>query len=562
MTTPGPEPTELERQVSALADEIIEEGKTGYNWSRVDELLQAELGLTGISRCKRASGSGRAANVLTESNDKDIALYLVFAQAPYTIDQFKRVARDRMARFPNVRAVAIADRVAGTWRIRSYLERQGAEGAPGRPELTRCFPLLGAPRAMEDLPPLAYSTAPEQPPDVVSFEESDFDDRVKAFQQSVPREGALLKAFETAVQRQALRVSRSVAADLLACCLSGQLVFFAGPSGSGKSRLARCLAHFFAPEGNRYVLESRRQLLGPEDIAGYYSNIAERFALGSDTVGLVELHEAVMSRHSSTQVPFVVIEEANLSPIEGYLAPIVHGLGAPSSHLVRWRLHTWPTPIEDQELRLSIPPTAFLGPFPRFLATINVDASALAPARKVVSRGLVVLMEPEEIDRPSFVSGIFDDSPEAKETPDGAGWIGDPVTATRALERAEVERLVGQYLRFSRGSGGDNPPPPSYRDLERATNFMSNYVALLSGSPEGYDVQLVRQAAVENAFLHIALPLLSPAEFRETVKHLAERDSLTEDPPGGLLKPRIARLNRAMKTSSFSDVVDFWTALS
>ena len=562
MATPVPEPTELERKISIIAEQVIYVGKTGYNWSKVDNLLKTELGLEGDSRCKRANGSGRGANVLTESNDKDIKLYLIFVQAPYTIAQFKATVPDRMARFPNVRAVAVAENIAGTWRVSSWLERERENIATALPELRNCFPLLHKSGAIEYLPALADSDEPVQHTSVISIEESDFGDRVEELQQRVPPNWSLLEDFEAAVERQALSVSRSVAADLLACCLSGQLVLFAGPSGAGKSRLARCAAEFFTPEANRYVLESRRQLLGPEDVAGYYSNISERYALGSDTVGLIELHEAVMNPASAPQVPFVIIEEANLSPIEGYLAPIVHGLGAPSSPVVPWHLHVGPTPLTADELSLSIPPTAFLGPFPRFLATINVDASALAPARKVVSRGLVVLLEPEVVHRPSFVRGVIEGGTGAGTVTRGAEWIGDPAGTTRASEPAEVEEQVGQYVQFLQDSVRGDPPVASYRDLERATYYMSNFVALLSGHSEDYDVDLVRRVAAENAFMHIALPSLGAADFRRTVEHLATSTSLTEATPGGLLKPRIARLQTAMDVSMFSDLIDFWTALS
>lgn len=560
MATLNSEPTPLEIQIGDLADQIIAAGKTGYNWSSVDKLLVSELGLLGQSRCKRANSSGRAANVLTESNDKDITLYVIFVQSPYTIEQFKRVARDRMARFPNVRAVAIADQVDGTWRVKSYLERHGESVSSELPRLNECFPLLAEHEAIEWLP--AYGDSEEVSTATVSIEESDFGDKVEALSPQAPPRFTLLEKFEAAIENQALRVSRSVAVDLLACCLSGQLILLAGPSGTGKSRLARCAADFFAPEESRYVLESRRQLLGPEDVAGYFSNISGRYAVGSDTIGLIGLHEAVMSAAGVPQVPFVTVEEANLSPIEGYLAPVIHGLGAPSASGVAWQLHSAPIPMEDGLLSIAIPPRAFIGPYPRFLATINVDASALAPARKVVSRSLVVLLEPEIVDSASFVADIYANGTGAAGSPDGAGWIGDPAVTTQASEPDVTKRQVEQYLQFVSDATSDIHLVPSHRDLIRAAYYMSNYAALLSDCPEDYDQELVEQAGAENAFLHIALPLLGPGEFARVVQSLAANGSLTDVDPGGLLKPRIARLQQAIDASLFSEAVDSWMALS
>jgi hypothetical protein len=65
------EPTQFELNVSERADAIVAAGKTGYAWNPVDELLKQELDVSS-TRCKQANNSGRAANVLTESNDKDV----------------------------------------------------------------------------------------------------------------------------------------------------------------------------------------------------------------------------------------------------------------------------------------------------------------------------------------------------------------------------------------------------------------------------------------------------------------------------------------------------------
>ena len=288
-------------------------------------VFPADLGLKGTSRCKKANGSGRAANVLTESNDKDIALYFVFIQSPYSIAKFERVVRDRMSRFPNVRAVAVADRTADEWRVRRYLEREGEEiGTQLGEALTAKFPLLSEDGAIVNVPNnLVEDTRPASG---MSVDKTEFDNRAKTFAPLKSAGYETLREFQEYAESQGLIISASVAADAVAACLSSQFVLFAGPSGTGKSRLAQCLAEFFTSEDSFHALDGRRQLLGPEDVAGYYSNIGKRFALGSDTLGLIDLHESATRPAADVRVPFLIVEEANLSAIEGYLAPLIHGL--------------------------------------------------------------------------------------------------------------------------------------------------------------------------------------------------------------------------------------------
>ena len=330
-------PTEIEQKISDEADRIIAEGKTGYNWSPVDELLQQALDLDGETRCKRANSSGRAANVLTESNDKDIALYLLFAQAPYTREAFARASEKRIRRFRNVRAVAIADRLTGTWRVRSYLEREGTDLVN---KVRAAFPLVQD--ADVTIVPDTFVEEEEAALETPTGDEDAFTTFAREDPCGTSGLADLPARFRDFASKTGLEVDRATAVDALASVLGSQLVLFAGPSGTGKSRLARCLAAFFSPPDALVVIEARRQLLGPEDIAGYYSNIGAQFALTTDTLELLSLHELCLAASGGATVvavPFLLVEEANLSPIEGYLAPAIHGLSSPSSPHLRWPLH-------------------------------------------------------------------------------------------------------------------------------------------------------------------------------------------------------------------------------
>lgn len=565
--TPTTDPTELEKQISDQADRIITEGKTGYNWAPVDALLQDALHLGGETRCKRANSSGRAANVLTESNDRDVALYVVFAQAPYTREAFGRAAEKRIRRFRNVRAVAIADRLTGTWRVRSYLEREGT----GLIDTIReAFPLVD--ESDVTIVPDTFAEEEDVALEAPTGDEDTFHTFTRDYSCDTSGLTELPARFRDFASKLGLDVDRTIAVDSLACVLGSQLVLFAGPSGTGKSRLARCLAAFFSPPDASVVIEARRQLLGAEDIVGYYSNIGAQFALTTDTLELLSLHELCLAASTGATevvVPFLVVEEANLSPIEGYLSPAVHGLSSPSSPYLRWALHAHAGSVENEDLDLLIPPTLLFGPYPRLFGTINVDATAPAPARKIGARGLVILLEPQaQLNAESIAKHLRSNDQETVGDADAhaRSRIGDPGCARAALTVEELASLLNPFLDLV-GSTVSNASL-SHRDLARAANYMA-YVWLLAGDDRatlGDDG--LRRLAAENAFLHVVLPSLSSSSFSRAIERLRGGDLVlvgatgAANELGGLLGPRVARLDEALRTSMFPDAVDFWAALS
>ena len=393
-----PEYTQFEKKLHETASPIYEEGRTGYAWQPVDELLAAELDLDGVTRCKRAGGSGRAANVLTESNDKDIALYLIFIGPDYNREAFIDVAIDRTQRFPNVETVAIADRTGTYWRVRSIVERAGIGGAK---KIRSSFPAVTDDDIVlvdSDLTDEEEIRSP-QPPAVPAVDPDIFDSAMLDDEAELDELEGLIEDFREFAEENGVIVDATMAADYLAATLSSQLLFFAGPSGTGKSVSARLLQRFFAQGARSQTLEARRQWLSPDDLVGYYSVLADQFATTPDTGKLVEAHEAsinpVISGKEIEGPPILLVEEINLSPPEGYLAPVIHGLSGVSTPRLLWDLHSRTAGAVDQSSVIKLPETLRLGPYPRVLGTINVDSTAHAPARKVASRACVLLLEPK-----------------------------------------------------------------------------------------------------------------------------------------------------------------------
>ncbi len=341
--------------------------------------------------------------------------------------------------------------------------------------------------------------------------------------------------------------------DILASTLASQLLIMAGPSGSGKSLMASALAAFFAPADRRGHLESQRLLAKPEEFFGYYSHLVGAGAFVADDQ-LLSLLEVAASEE--TTPPIVTIEEANLSPIEGYLSPLVHGLGGLESSTLAIRLHGQPTQVESQIPEVKVPPVLELQPYPRFFATINVDAESPAPARKVVSRACVMLLETPRFETALAAADTLVHPSVGEANGPAASLIGRPTvafdryaeTGSDAYQQALTERAA----RLRNALGVD---AIAHRQLQRSLMYMAWFVEL-SGTEEPDEDDPVVQAAADNTLVHFILPSLPAAQFERAL------DVLDDGQRAGVLAGRLARLRGTVAEHQFGPPPDFWGALS
>jgi energy-coupling factor transporter ATP-binding protein EcfA2 len=558
---PDPDVTRVEQQISDEADAIVAAGKTGYNWGAVDELLQASLPVA-TTRCKKANNSGRAANVLTESNDKSIDLYVVFVTQSYTIASFIPAAANRIERFPNVKTVAVADRTSGIWRVRAIVEREGVGLAE---RIKDAFPavsdddvhLVETNFGPADEPPTSSTGAATVP----IVDEDEFVSAMGAWTAELDGIADLPAEFVDFAQKRRVLVDSAQAIDCLAAILSSQLLLFVGPSGTGKSSVAQVLSEFFAPKERRFEINALRQWLTPDDMVGYYSALSKRYVPTPDTPTVIAMHEtsvAALSKDGASQAgpPILLVEEMNLSAPEGYLAPVFHALGTPSQPHVRWPLHSGGTEAIDEASVVALPETAMIGPYPRILGTINVDASSQAPARKVAARSSVLMFEPVEITQ-AELAALTDAlaEPELDDEPLAEQFLGDPLAAMKALNSVGLEPLHASFIEMIAKVSG---LPVSRRDATRSLAYMAYYLLLGGGEP---DPPLL-QVAAENAFLHCVLPTVDDDRFVPTLRTLAKLE-LTAAADDGLLAQRVARLATISEAAEgLGGPADFWSAMS
>jgi energy-coupling factor transporter ATP-binding protein EcfA2 len=287
--------------------------------------------------------------------------------------------------------------------------------------------------------------------------------------------------------------------DLLAATLSSQFVIMAGPSGSGKSLMASALSGFFAPKDRRCRLEATRLLARREEFFGYYSHLAgQQFMAYDQLLNLLPLANAAGdSPHA------VTIEEANLSPIEGYLSPLIHGLSGLEAASLDINLHSQPSDVASQVPGVQVPSVLRLEPFPRFFATLNVDAESPAPARKVVSRACVVLLETPPFTTALAASDTLVQPSVDEATGPAAALLGRPrlayerYAATGSDLYQQALTVRADVLRQALGHD-----VIAHRALQKSLLYMAWFMEL-SGVAEAVQGEPAIEAAADNALLSI-----------------------------------------------------------
>jgi hypothetical protein len=236
-----------------------------------------------------------------------------------------------------------------------------------------------------------------------------------------------------------------------------------------------------------------------------------------------------------------------------YLGSVVTALSGLVAESVTWGLH-----LAGGGKDTKLPPAeVVLAPYPRFMATINVDSTASAPSPKVCGRALTVLLEPPNVDLACTSTKAITATGRDSDPPHDASMLDDPRAAWAALVAGGQTAVVVEPIRTLCSVLEDELQANvvSPRDLQRAVMFMAWYVGLAEHEDD-VDIEVARVDAAELALLHAVLPGLGSGHFEAAVKALQQHAR-----GGGLLASRLDRVLTSA-TGVYGVPPDFWSALS
>ena len=165
-------------------------------------------------------------------------------------------------------------------------------------------------------------------------------------------------------------------ANLLISTQQSFITFLAGLPGVGKTSLARLIAESQQLESRLQEVSVARGWASQKDLIGFYNPLSNRFQ--SSNTGLYSFIEAlsVETKKDTQAMAYVLLDEANLSPIEHYWSAFMAMADGEGERVLRLGQDT-----------LTVP-TAM-----RFLATINYDGTTEPLSPRVVDRAPVLVME-------------------------------------------------------------------------------------------------------------------------------------------------------------------------
>lgn len=186
-------------------------------------------------------------------------------------------------------------------------------------------------------------------------------------------------------------VSSNDIANYLICITQGFITTFAGEPGTGKTSLCNILAKALglvadAPQRRFVDISVERGWSSHKDFIGYYNPLSKKMERSNGEVfDAFKLMDKECDCDKAEIAPFVILlDEANLSPIEHYWAPFLRHCDFAS--------------VSNRTIPLGGSESFKLPDHLRFLATVNFDHTTEELSPRFLDRSWVIMLEPTRID--------------------------------------------------------------------------------------------------------------------------------------------------------------------
>ncbi len=367
----------------------------------------------------------------------------------------------------------------------------------------------------------------------------------KAIEPSIVDEA--LKAFSQAGFRTDAEIVRRAFASLL----TKPFLILAGVSGSGKTQLARLIAHWLGSPYQRAVIAVGADWTSTQQLLGYPD------ALDNLRYETTETLDLLIRADANPSLPFfLILDEMNLSHVERYFSDFLSSLESKE----KIRLHNDDALRSGIPARISLPPNVFV------IGTVNIDETTFMFSPKVLDRANVI-----EFHQTRSAMADYLDSPRSIDfsSVEGLGlrYARDFVEAVSGtppvLEQGDTDYLKKQLLLCfdAVNLGGFSF---SFRTAGEITRFIS-FHRLLSGAQwdrrTAFDAQLVQRIMpkLQGDRRRLDPVLTSLAEIASNTREENQSQSPTQDGSLSQIPELPASANKILRMSAKLEIDGFTT---
>jgi hypothetical protein len=193
------------------------------------------------------------------------------------------------------------------------------------------------------------------------------------------------------------------------------------------------------------------------------------------------------------------------------------------------------------------------------MGSLNVDATAAAPAKKVAGRASVVLLEPDAaaINLGQAWASLTGGRTAIPTMGAGVPWFGDPREILHRASALSIEARIQKAVEAEVDAIHNELPAQvvTQRSIRQCLLYAAAAVAVRSARTVLTDDDYVIGA--RNALLHHVLPGMEEPHFRIAVDYVNSKATT----PESLLSARLTRLTTDLSDDDFGGPRDFWARL-